>query len=1857
MPNVPLRFSTGQGLEAASNSQTQTGYIDLDNVSLELRETIEKRPGSEQIALTIGSNPEDILDSEGLQNVAYRSNELCVWTDNQLYSRNFASTNIANEQPVGQATDEQIQLFKQRAQAEDVTTRSFTLPGHLDAALVTDQIRSIRPTTQSISGTYNTIHVGTPANDPYSAEVSIGPGGRLTFSGFVDIQGPGGRSFTVNDILLESANAEDVRVGLLATYLAQPDQQRAYFIVSYRVANILKTKAVIFGRRVIGPIDLPGSFDGQDFVDVEQWDPDRTYDIEKNYDLLNQNIIVNKDGDPPLTDHYAVVLYTYDNTGLQSTIWYQNDIPSEVPNVQEYIRSIPGLTINDGDIIRGVADPVNGQQTAALFKYFGSTLSYTVLTLFGAGPQIGPTLNVGAIVLNCPNVIASTDTNNQIVGIPNGSSVGWTIFVGDQSNIDWVAAVKDQSGDQVTSTHTCEARLDPNTWVITRNEETIMTQSLGASSSNRAVLSIDNVLVALRIVNNTLYRDSWQPGSVDGPFVQFVSMGGGRNLSVGQIVNRIAYLYTGVITNNVVILSSADGISFHQGIVEALGVEPYGYTGTVVGRLIDMQASGVNEIEATWYYYSNVSGQILLNRRFVETDNPIQGSVLSIAVASASQIYAEDIGIFDLIYVVDTNGRIVIYEFGADYTVQVNPRLLSIASGNFGFRGPWTVSRLAQETPIVVPGGGTIVAADVAEVDRVRLIMFEVSGGSVPGIYLSIYSDHFELLNGNLLLVDATGSRPKVTVNQKSGSVLLTYLQGAPNTNRISYAVWMPGSNIVFSDLSDGVNPVVAQDSIYDTLSVSTIYDTALSDKFLVMSKNSGTNLRLTRLSSDGTLQISETVNIVSTITGAVAVCVESIQDTEFILRGAAATTTAIRTFRAQIPDGGGLSVITPSSNAYVVLGTDVRRMAIASPFGDARYNIAYETFTFVQLIRNSVGETASEYKNFYINSLFSSAISTYDGHSYVVLSGSSTANTGYFVVDLDSDRYAQGSTTAQEVVSRSFAGEGELNNINRTTLVHLDHPSRNSEMDESRLTFGTLVQNRGTILGTANLGTLGISTITFDPKNFVPAELDRVIVHAHGGYMRAYAGDVPYEHDWHGFPVCSLTTQNVGGLLTPGVYGVGVNYEETDPQNNLYRSATFFTSITVPAGTNTNQITVSVIPLALTERRNVVISAWRTEVNKSVYYRDKSVSNNPNAVSNTSMVLTRSDSSLRTFEILDTSRLTRTPTPSTDFVAAIKGRFFTRDPERGSLVRYTTTRFEGFAPSGNFSLGVESPSQRDVTAVGEFDGRVILFTQFGYSAFQGQGPDITGVGSFSESDLIPAQIGCIGQPTVTMIENGLIFGSINGPKLLTRGIDTQDFGDKIYKFFENDNYQVIRSLYVPQQESVYIYATDQINDLTLKYHTTNHRWAKDTGKQILSAAVASEGEIAYLTRDGRLLLEGDDLTQTRYQPLLAMRSVLGITPTYFWAGDPVEEVRRGTPNQIELIPSGGAFQATNNSLGVFGQTSFEFTGLDNQYYTAPTNSITDITGSTVIIWHARHDINPSGVKCYLGKQDQTGVLAQRGWFSFGGTLGPTFRLASDITTFYDVNLTTASYGPGEDRIFVAVIDYTNQQIRFGSDAENGTPIAFDAALDYTTTALFRCGDIRHQNAGQQAFDGQQNFVVIIHDPEYATNVQDPQFLAQQIKSALDTGSGVASIAVLTDRSDGGQNYVTKFTTPPLRLLTQDQKIHSRFILQSAKISGTYLGSHNLFVNIYLNFDPVPAVQGFIPRSVIDEHALQHKPYIYEIDVKKECFAAIIEISDGGEANQTFRIDALDVTWDGVDAPKQYTLGASAKFQKLVTTV
>jgi hypothetical protein len=398
------------------------------------------------------------------------------------------------------------------------------------------------------------------------------------------------------------------------------------------------------------------------------------------------------------------------------------------------------------------------------------------------------------------------------------------------------------------------------------------------------------------------------------------------------------------------------------------------------------------------------------------------------------------------------------------------------------------------------------------------------------------------------------------------------------------------------------------------------------------------------------------------------------------------------------------------------------------------------------------------------------------------------------------------------------------------------------------------------------------------------PAVSDGSVVGAHAGYPRAYDGtNAPFEHDWHVLPGINLVQLNndPGTTWPEGVYQVAVTWEWEDANGLRYRSAPQFTSHDSTGDPSRETWDVVIQSLTHTERSNVRAVVWMSAVNGTTLYRMYS-----EAVTNTAgtQTLTFDATVLPNYaeliiapfnltlaevqqrqEVLDQAPvpLGQGITPGerarvTDFIARAGDRLWSRDPLAGKLARFSIPSREasGFAMHWPLAFALEQPEEQEVTAALEMDGRIVLGSTLGLALLTADGPDATGSGSFGLPTTLRTEIGIADQPQLARTPLGYVFGTADGPRLLTPGLTVEDIGKLVERVYKIDGGVIQAIVYDQIREELVVLGSA---GATLRLNTSTGRWGSDPERLGRDLTVTLDGTIYLIRHDGKVLEQVQD--------------------------------------------------------------------------------------------------------------------------------------------------------------------------------------------------------------------------------------------------------------------------------------------------------------------------------------------------------------------------------------------------------------
>lgn len=136
MPNYPIRFADGQGLEESPDLR-QTGLLELENAHLGNRNVIELRRGAVQLGDSRSTTPGDVVPDADRRAIWARGNEVLLETQDSIYKQQRAVTSFTWLRAAAW-TRMRLREFFANTFASDVLSADYAVLG--DATLVAYQL-------------------------------------------------------------------------------------------------------------------------------------------------------------------------------------------------------------------------------------------------------------------------------------------------------------------------------------------------------------------------------------------------------------------------------------------------------------------------------------------------------------------------------------------------------------------------------------------------------------------------------------------------------------------------------------------------------------------------------------------------------------------------------------------------------------------------------------------------------------------------------------------------------------------------------------------------------------------------------------------------------------------------------------------------------------------------------------------------------------------------------------------------------------------------------------------------------------------------------------------------------------------------------------------------------------------------------------------------------------------------------------------------------------------------------------------------------------------------------------------------------------------------------------------------------------------------------------------------------------------------------------------------------------------------------------------------------------------------------------------------------------------------------------
>lgn len=337
-----------------------------------------------------------------------------------------------------------------------------------------------------------------------------------------------------------------------------------------------------------------------------------------------------------------------------------------------------------------------------------------------------------------------------------------------------------------------------------------------------------------------------------------------------------------------------------------------------------------------------------------------------------------------------------------------------------------------------------------------------------------------------------------------------------------------------------------------------------------------------------------------------------------------------------------------------------------------------------------------------------------------------------------------------------------------------------------------------------------------------------------------------------------SLTVSLTGGSISDGNYAYVACYRWTDNNGKDHRSAPTQTPLTVvvSGGGSTQQVTINVPTLRITDKENVVLELYRTEDAGESYYKvtdDLNPVFNSKTVDYVAIVDTLSDTSLISREILYTTGgvLENIAAPAANQIAvynsdrlAVVGEdssrvFFSKSIGEGRPVEFTDAIYRDIDPVGG-----------SVTALKGMGEKLIVGTNDALYYISGDGPNNLGQqDTMNLAEEISTDIGITSPDSVVVTSIGMLFKSRKGIWKLDPGLGYQYLGARAEEF----NSSLVTSAQVVGELNQIRFTLSE--DRALVYNYNLDKWATFENHGARSAVVIGN-DYYYLRENGALFQE-----------------------------------------------------------------------------------------------------------------------------------------------------------------------------------------------------------------------------------------------------------------------------------------------------------------------------------------------------------------------------------------------------------------
>lgn len=376
------------------------------------------------------------------------------------------------------------------------------------------------------------------------------------------------------------------------------------------------------------------------------------------------------------------------------------------------------------------------------------------------------------------------------------------------------------------------------------------------------------------------------------------------------------------------------------------------------------------------------------------------------------------------------------------------------------------------------------------------------------------------------------------------------------------------------------------------------------------------------------------------------------------------------------------------------------------------------------------------------------------------------------------------------------------------------------------------------------------------------------------GAQMWSYdGGPRPVEVGFHLYPENVPAPSVAAGGLPNGTYTWIFLYGWTNDEGEREFSSTALKITYTVAGSN-GTVTWTVPSLAHTAKKaplrtNVALYVFRTKVNPPPGAPAYLCSSNDPAATGTngfvyndptadtvSFTDAMADAALAVRELcyLNTAGFDNLPPRVGTILAAGKDRVFAAGLERGNVIEASKLVEGSEVPAfnGDIEIVVDSAGG-DITALEVLDDRLVIFKRDRIFLLVGDGPANTGGAWQNRPQLIPTDVGCVDQRTVTRTPLGVAFFSEKGWRLIDRNGRVTYIGEKVEAY----NGQSFSAAVLLAARGEIRCLVEDDGGRSLLYDYQAGAWCTWTGVAAVDA-VEWRGAMTYLRADGSILREDE---------------------------------------------------------------------------------------------------------------------------------------------------------------------------------------------------------------------------------------------------------------------------------------------------------------------------------------------------------------------------------------------------------------